>query len=79
LNLAAVFKAPEEELLLITRTTLDLIILFPGLRALIIALRFEPLPEAKTHKFKANLYGILMILSKNNEKSLKNQLINCKN
>ena len=75
LNLAAVSFAPEDELLLITRTTLDLI--YPEREALIIARRFDPLPEAKTHKFKPNVNGILLILSKNNHNSLKNQLIYC--
>jgi len=49
---AAVFKAPAPELLLITKETLEFIL--PVREALIIAFKFEPLPEAKTHKFKPN-------------------------
>lgn len=76
LYLAAVFKAPDPELLLITRETAELI--RPEREALIIAFKFEPLPEAKTHKFKPNVHGILLILSKNKQKCLNNQLNNCK-
>ena len=77
LNLAAVFSAPDDELLLITKTILDLIMPAES-EALIIAFKFEPLPEAKTHNFKANVNGILLILSKNSNKCLNNQLIYCK-
>ena len=65
MNFFAVFKAPDPELLLITRAAFEEMMPLPFLPALMIALRFEPLPEAKTHKFKANLYGILLIMSKN--------------
>src|SRR4030095_3343929 len=48
----AVFNAPESELLLITKATCDEIL--PVLPAFIIAFKLEPLPDAKTHKFKPN-------------------------
>ena len=44
------FKAPEFELLLITIATLELI--FPDFWERIMDFRLDPLPDAKTQRFK---------------------------
>jgi len=58
----AIFNAPDFELLLITSLTHDLII--PVFEAFIIALKSEPLPEARTHKFSFNTVLIIEFYAK---------------
>ena len=65
------FKAPEFELLLITKATLEDI--FLDFWELIMDFRLVPLPEAKTQRFKLLDEELFFEINQN---SLINQLIN---